>query len=426
MDKVVFILLWLMVFTIPWEGLMPVGGFVSIIRVIGYLASVLALSSLAARGSIRRLHIAFLPAGLYVAWRFMSILWAENSLHALLISFTSLSLFVFFWMIWEFAGSVQRQTALLHAYVLGCGLSLTVLYSLYFGIGGTLAPPNERYTATTETSKMGQNVMGLILAAAIPIAAYLASRASLKGKSLRRIYWAGIPVAAVGVCLTGSRAATLAMVIGIGLTFLMHYPGGKKAKAMLFVCVLCAAALVPVATPARVLTRLSHGTRAITFQTRLELWSKGLSAWTERPLHGFGTGSFLAEISSRGGPAKVAHNTYVGVLFDLGLVGFGFCTVFVMLLIRGIWSMPNTGRGLWFTVLAVWAIGAMSGSYEYTKLAWFLFAMILAQSVALRSAGSFRAAALDDSQRLARRCPPYLSRQGEAFRQSRRYRYQRQ
>lgn len=94
------------------------------------------------------------------------------------------------------------------------------------------------------------------------------------------------------------------------------------------------------------------------------------------------TSLFIPNLNG-GGPAVVAHNVFVGVLVETGTVGFVLYMVILISLARRVWLMPKMERNLWFTVLAVWGVGAMSLSWELRKPTWIIFGLILTQSAAL-------------------------------------------
>jgi hypothetical protein len=72
-----------------------------------------------------------------------------------------------------------------------------------------------------------------------------------------------------------------------------------------------------------------------------------------------------------GGGRFVAHNTFLSVLVEDGIIGFGIFCWTLALLVATIRAMLPLPRACWAIVLAVWAVGVMAGSWEYYKETWF-------------------------------------------------------
>jgi O-antigen ligase len=76
----------------------------------------------------------------------------------------------------------------------------------------------------------------------------------------------------------------------------------------------------------------------------------------------------------------VAHNTFLSILAENGLIGFSIFLTFYGLLIVCIMKMPADLRKLWFVMISVWTIGVLTLTWEHRKPTWLLFALILAQA----------------------------------------------
>ncbi len=75
---------------------------------------------------------------------------------------------------------------------------------------------------------------------------------------------------------------------------------------------------------------------------------------------------------------KVAHNTYLSVLVEEGLVGFVLFAAILWIVFRTAWRQPKWERRFWLTVLAVWAIGASTLTWEHRKTTWLFMTLIIA------------------------------------------------
>jgi O-antigen ligase len=113
---------------------------------------------------------------------------------------------------------------------------------------------------------------------------------------------------------------------------------------------------------------------------RTGLWREGLASFAEHPLIGVGS-SMYRSVNSLG---KVAHNSFLSVLVEVGLVGFALFGIILTIAVIQAWGQPKWDSRFWLTILAVWAIGASALTWEYRKTTW-LFLSLLIASAALTS-----------------------------------------
>jgi O-antigen ligase len=88
-------------------------------------------------------------------------------------------------------------------------------------------------------------------------------------------------------------------------------------------------------------------------------------------------------VFARGGFFRplVAHSTFLGVLFELGTIGFVLFAVTVISVFRRLRSIPLRDRRFFQFVLITWIIAGLSLSLEYRKVTWFLLGVAAAAVV---------------------------------------------
>jgi O-antigen ligase len=270
------------------------------------------------------------------------------------------------------------------AYVLGYCVSLAdeSLAFLHSDVGPQFTEDTGRLTG----GGLNQNDIAIVGAIVIPIAAYLALRA-VKNPILRVGCWALIPVAALGVVMTGSRSGTAAMLLGVSVLTLSLRRATWGFRIMFIVAGLAGAMLVMYLAPERILARVSEGTESATFQTRHEVWMLALQRWADSPILGSGVGTFIRAVwGSTGG--LVAHNAFISVLVETGVVGLMFYAGAVLTTFYYVWRLPAEDRPFFLAILVIWIVAAMVGPWEYNKTSWFLFSILTTISVTKQAATS--------------------------------------
>ena len=223
MRTITYILSLLLIFIIPVEGLLRIPGIGTIAKAVGLVVGVVWLATVIFTRRLRR------PSGfqvlliLFVAWNALSILWSANpqrTANHVVTWVQLLALSLMFWDIYTTRPAIQGG---LQAYVLGAYVAVGSALQNY--LSGRAFYTNFERFASGDTNPDG---FGFILALAIPIAWYLAtSPNSTSGRGLWRfVNYAFIPVAFVGLALSGTRTALIASIVGMlfGLIMLTRVP----------------------------------------------------------------------------------------------------------------------------------------------------------------------------------------------------------
>lgn len=390
MRKVVFVLLWGLVFIIPWEGIFVVEEFATMARLLGAGVFGAAIVAVVASASLRRLSAGFIPLTAFVLWSCLTLAWTIVPEESMVRAETYLLLLTMVWLIWEFAPSLKAQRSLMWAFVLGCSMIMVAVYVQFF-LGEDV--PGMRYAAPST------NPNGVALCA-IFVICFLLYVMNTLGRGLRIASWCSIFACGLAALLTGSRSGIGGLLICALLSLAsFRRIGWGQALAILF-CVLGVWFLVPQGVVEQLAVRVGQSERSRAFEVRQEAWVAGLRTWELNPLLGVGAGSYPTASERGGGPPLVAHNTFIEVLVEDGVIGLGIFLVMCLTFLRLVWRMPPRERGLWITLLGSFGPNWVVGSVEYFKDTWLIFALILAQSGAFRraqlpGAGRARAAAAE-------------------------------
>lgn len=196
-------------------------------------------------------------------------------------------------------------------YVVNC--SLVVYMSLSAGI--------DHYSSRV-TDMYDVNDIAMVLVCALPITFYLL----LQQKGFKKLVLSVFMLLAVITILkTGSRGGALGLVAIAGYIVLSSR---SKIKAMI-ISVLALVILftfAPDDSKERFITIVKPETEYDqNYGDRKQIWTRGITIALSSPLVGAGIGNYtVADGSSKDkmGPWKAAHNSYLQIAVELGVIGF--------------------------------------------------------------------------------------------------------
>ncbi|WP_328534908.1 O-antigen ligase family protein [Micromonospora zamorensis] len=238
-------------------------------------------------------------------------------------------------------------------------------YNVRYGVDGV----NINYTSYTLAT-------GAVLAAVLLCV-------GPRSRVMRAVLVVTLLALAYGVLLTGSKGATLGLVLGAAFLALSRITW-KLAGVMARVCVPALILLLPF-TAASLFSSTAQrldglfGRETGDLSGRLEVWPVAISAWMEHPFAGLGPGVFRLENPYQIGP----HNLLLTVGTDLGLIGvLLYGSTMVAALTYAARNPGHTGRvvaGLFATsLLPIW----LSGHWEYSQGAWLVLALLSVVGIA--------------------------------------------
>lgn len=349
--------------------------FGSVSRVVGLAALGAGLFAVAIRRTLRPPGIELVIAATFVWWGAATCLWTVAPEESIVRLGTNIQLLGTVWLMWEFARTRWGWVWLMRAYVLGCIPSALATIYARVTTPESFRPDVLRYSAPG----FNPNGLAMTLAIGVPLAWFVA--ATEKRRAMRWLYLLYLPLAAVAVFQTGSRGGfvTLAVAFLIVPLALRGMTFGRRASIVVLILVAGVGThyLVTDFTWKRsmsVETEVSQGD----LSGRTRIWSAGIQAFLDHPIAGSGVGSYPKTMGPVLGSERASHNAYLSVAVEQGSVGLSLFLLLVLLLLFKVRGLPAQDLRLALVLLAAWAVAASSANWEYSKVTWFLFGLLMA------------------------------------------------
>ncbi len=372
--RLTFRLLWLFVFVVPVEGLLLIEGVGTLSRAAGLLAVAAAVATVTVGGRRHRLIDTQLLILAFAAWTLLSLLWTIDLESTFYSAFTMVQLAVMVLLVWEFAREPERQLQLLWAYVLGAYVGSFAAVQAF--LSGQPVGESGRYAA----ANANPGGFAQVLALAIPIAwyLYLKSDRRLPGLVARGL----IPVAMLAVILTASRSALIVLPVALSvipLTFTRISPIHRLLAVLsLGVAAVVVAAVVPPTTVARLETiprELTEGD----LSSRRQLWDASVDVFERSPWVGVGAGAGGVAIQEDIRQRKGAHNTFLSIAGDLGVVGLALFGLILLSVYGRAIALGAPERYFVVVLLLTLTMFFLPSHRESDKTTWLTFAFAVGQ-----------------------------------------------
>lgn len=227
----------------------------------------------------------------------------------------------------------------------------------------------------------------------------------------------------VGIMLSLSRGGILALVLEGALLLWVTMKGARRAAALAVLAVLGTAASVHLFA-AREADQAGQYTLADSEDTRYELWRAARAVFEAHPILGVGSMRF-SEVARQYAPishddrGKVAHNTYLEIAADTGVLGLGTFALMLWGVGKVVWRArlaDATGDGVIETQVATFVtlcsiiLRALLDAKEYDWSFYFLVIMAIASSVLAarsKSAAEVKQEAKEETRQEAKRRPAF-------------------
>jgi O-antigen ligase len=295
------------------------------------------------------------------------------------MTWAQLLMLAFIW--WDLYTTRTSVLAGLQAYVLGAYVAVGSAIANYF-TGAAFYTHYDRYSPG-ETNPDG---FGFIMALGIPAAWYLtiSINNTQLGNLLKLINYAYIPTAMLGIAMSGTRTALIASVPGmmLGLASLSRIRRSARVAIFLFF-IVAVFILLPYVQTQRSFQRLGTTATELTegdLNNRTNNWREGLESFAEHPLLGVGSNMYRSVNSWD----KAAHNSFISVLVEVGLIGFILFGAILAIAVFQAWNQPKWDSRFWLTTLVVWAIGASTLTWGHRKSTWLFLSLVVASAAITR------------------------------------------
>jgi O-antigen ligase len=340
----------------------------------------------------------------FVAWAIASRLWAtdiaEASVNGTRLLLGVILVFVVFTAIQE----PRHVRWLLWSYLAGALLSAAV------GLGETSPdrgadPESARLTGGVADP----NELAAILVPALAFASF--ALAGLRGTLVRSALLSAMALFSIALFLTGSRGGLIGLAVTFVAALVLAGPMRPHALAVILVVTALGVSYYTLVAPPESLERVTEFS-AGGGTGRTDLWSIALEIIREHPLVGVGVGNFqvveplyaagtinLPNVEFVVDTPKVAHNTYLEVFAELGLIGaLTFGAILIASLALALRSIPvfRQRQDFQTEMLARGLVVGMCGllvayvfiSGQYEKQLWLLVGVAASlSSVAARRSG---------------------------------------
>lgn len=371
MRRFTFCLLCIFVFTIPWENSLMIDSVGTISKLCGIVLAVFGIYTIILKMMFRPPTKAHILIILFIMWAALSFYWSIDQQLTIdkLLSFIQLCAMVCF--IWIFAPKVKDLDRLMLAFVLGGLLScLLTVYNFIFN--SDVFNETYRYSA----NNFNPNHLGIIIALSI----VMSMQIEPKNVIMKLINFIYKPLAIFTVIITGSRTAAVIMASTMLMMFLLSNKKRFGQRILLVIILLISASIFFRYIPTLTLDRIFSTGIEITqgdLNGRLEIWSAAFQVFKDNSIIGVGFGAFDVSVVAITTDIIAAHNSFISVLVELGLIGLIIFIALLLLLIIYIFGIDTMYKKTMGILLLGWCLASSTGSWEHRKVTWFIFALII-------------------------------------------------
>ncbi len=367
---------------VPFDNLLTIGSFGTLTKLIGIIAGIaLFLALLVRQKFVAPGPPVFVLFGLF-AWMALTITWSLDTGDALHIMPTYFAVFALYAMLAVAPPTrVAFQTTMVLVVVGGIAAAAYGINLFYHDPLLSADPMRTRLVLHTDSATIDPNQFSdaLLCPAALITMWGLRSRSML----IKAIAFGGLSVLAVGIVVSGSREALLAL--GLVMAYLA-FRSRYRAQLLLPFAALCVALM---STQSSIWDRFSK-----IFSTggagRADIWRVGFEAAKHQPIQGYGIGNFQDAYdifylrihqTYPYGFSSPAHNLVLHYVVELGIIGFAIMIAWFWLKVKVLQQIRPENEWYDYRIaLEAAFLGILTVSLTidlfYYKYAWVVFMLI--------------------------------------------------
>ena len=357
----------LFVFLIPWGD----GAFDGLPRLVGILSFGTTFLYLVVHGSHKNYSFFHFFALLYGVWMLFALLWSPDQVYGLekAVTNTQLVLMVFmFTLVIQSKGNIRMAY---QAYVLGNIAGSGII--IYNYMNGIESPYYNRYgIKNIETDELS-----IILALAMPIAAYLSTQ--YKHWLFNLLNVMAMPIIFYAIFLTGTRTGSIVALLGIFYWVFAKRKASISIKASIAVFFVIAFIGIFTFAPKASVDRILSAGKSIssgTLNYRTVIWSGTYAQWKESPIAGIGTGGLGYGLSQDHISYNAAHNAYLELMAENGTIGLMIYLLMYVSLLYYLLQTRLDEKAFLLSLLMVVMISQMTLHTHGRKETIFVFSMV--------------------------------------------------
>jgi len=196
------------------------------------------------------------------------------------------------------------------------------------------------------------------------------------------------------ILLTASRTAFICGSISSSFIFISSEKLSPKMKFLFLVAIvtivpISLAYLVPETSIERLYT-IGSSISSGTINDRTTIWKYGLKVFFDHFLVGTGINTFPLAVKHYLGTEIVAHNLYLTIATEQGIIGFLIFALFLSLIIMRVLATPSLERKFMLTVLFTWALGVFTLTWDGRKTSWVVLVMLMSYAKSMHTKKGFQ------------------------------------
>lgn len=310
---------------------------------------------------------------LYFLWSSLSFIWTSTPESTawklfLLNIYFMLQVLVFWYVLVD-------KNKLYHAYsayvIAILFLSLVTIYNFFHGI------QEEAFTGRFTAYDIGSNEISITLAIGLLISLFLIN--IYKSIPIRIFLLSTIPIFIFSIFLTGSKTGFIVLLVALIFAIYQLSKTGLIAKVITTVTFFGTMAFLYHYIPKELTSRIfstGHSISTGNFNEREVVWQIGFEGWKENPLFGSGVSSF-ERMSNLAHLDLEAHNTYLSILVEYGVIGFIFYSLLIIILTLNIIKLKSDNKYFLLFLMLQILLAQSTMNLQDNTILWALYSLMM-------------------------------------------------